>query len=445
MSLVKTSKLKVKVVPGSEAFVAGGEVFGHFQVQSDEGFRAKLGNYEVLIGEIGVELIAYEETGKTKDGHDQRSFTFLYGRHVFQQQAEMHPLKAQDEQIITSAVVHDPPPDGDGFWQPTKGTTSFPFAFELPKDCPSSGEFGLGRVRYVVTAYVHCKLQGSIETVAHSVQLQVSEFWDKGNPAYARPISGTAGRDISNYEEVFVEAKINKSLFVTGDKLTGTVRVSNHSKHKVREVKMTLVNRLTMFADRRNLPDGPGPGRAADNDKADNDTGGRRGSIQVDNRSYAGPREDLSYEIAELVITEPKALARDQEESWPFSIDLPKSGSVLSLRNLALFEVTPQLVIKVSRGPLSKSTKLHLPPFAVTARESLLERHQQPRSAQIWASSDTQRPGVPLPPCEPYTFSRLRGGVRSPNVEKAKCVVVVRPEYYLDARQRIRVLDPSFV
>lgn len=442
-SFAKTSKLKVKVVLGGETFVAGAEVFGHVQVSSDEGLRAKLGNYEVLVGEIGVELVAYEEADRTSDGHEQRSVAFLYGKRVFQRQAEVHPLRAGDEQIVTSAVVHDPPPDGDGFWQPVKGTTSFPFAFALPRDCPSSADFGLARVRYVATAYVHCKLQGSIETVAQSASVRVCEFWDKANPAYTRPIGGSAGRDIANYEEVFVEAKLSKALFTTGDKLTGAVRIRNHAKSKVREVKLTVVNRITFFADRRPLPDAPAPtsrGRSGD-EKSD---GERRGSLQGGPGGYAGPREDLSYEVADVVVTEPKALSRGDEETWPFTIELPRSASVLSVRNLALFEAAPQLVVKVSRGALHKTTKLRLPAFAVAASASLLDRHAQPRSTDVWpAAGASNKPGTPGPPCEPYTFSRMTNGVRSQNVERGRCDVV-QPMYYLDARQRIRILDPSF-
>jgi len=44
--------------------------------------------------------------------------------------------------------------DENGFWVAKKGKTTFPFAFQLPLDCPSSLVFGqTASLRYVVTGY----------------------------------------------------------------------------------------------------------------------------------------------------------------------------------------------------------------------------------------------------------------------------------------------------
>ncbi|BFZ58967.1 hypothetical protein PYCC9005_006035 [Savitreella phatthalungensis] len=438
--LVKTSKLRLRLLLAEQTVVAGAEVFGHFNVVFDEGLRAKLGSTEVLIGEIGVELIGFEETQRTNDGHEDHAFTFLYTKQLFQRRAEVHPVMAASSQILTDAVTANPPPDGDGFWRPTRGTTSFPFSFAVPRDCTSSGNFGLCSVRYAVTAFVHCKLQGNVETIAVTEEVRICELWDKGNPAYDQVSYGRVGRPIANYEEVFIEASLDRSLFVEGEDVKGSIRVLNNSRHKVREVKLLLSNHVTFFADHRALPNDP--------DLTEGQVGSSTTDrIGVDSAApsrtalgaFAGPRDDKHYDLPQHSFTEARVISRGEDQTWSFTLPLSTDGSLVSIRNAALFDVAPQLCIRISRGPLHKSSRLRMPLLSIAGKASMLDPAAQPRSGEFWKNSVAA-----TVPCDPYTFVRLinmqPAGVRT----KAGCQTI-HPQYYLDARARIRILDPAFV
>ncbi|KAF9897513.1 hypothetical protein BX616_005479, partial [Lobosporangium transversale] len=126
----KCSKLKIRIFFDSTIFQAGGNLFGRMEITATSSRSLKL-------GEIAVELAAYEEI-TSKDFTATQSF--LSSRLCF-----------QGPNIPPSNAVHGPC-DEDGFWMAKKGKTTFPFAFQLPLDCPSSLVFGqTASLRYVVT------------------------------------------------------------------------------------------------------------------------------------------------------------------------------------------------------------------------------------------------------------------------------------------------------
>lgn len=398
-TFVKTNKFKIKVLPASDPFVAGGEIAGHIDIVSDEGFRAQLGSTQVLVGDIGVEIIGYEEISHPESGHKPRSVVFLYGRKVFQQIADKHPIRAAEEHILTSAVVSNPLPDQDGYRVAARGTTSFPFAFPLPVDCPTSADVGVGRINYVVTGYATVKLQGSQETIATSHSVRVVEAWDMGNPVYKDPIEASQGRDIENYHEVAAVAKIEKSLYIQGQTVQGSIRVVNHSSKKVREVKYFLVNKVTFFGDRRQMS------------------------------QDLNPAEDYSVEQTVSGHAEQHVILKGGEQIWNFTIQIPVDRC-LSIRNSALFEVTPFILIKISTGPLNKSTRLAFPPMCVASADSMVDglEKKAPTSAQMqWAN---------LPSL--YRFQRVID--REPQEVEKGFLEVTDLMLYKDAHERVTLL-----
>lgn len=397
---VKTNKFKVKVYPSQNTFVAGGEVFGHMDIISDEGFRAQLGSTQVLVAEIGVEIIGYEEIQHPDSGHNARSLTFLYSRKVFQTAAETHPGRAVDEQILTNTVLHNPPPDKDGYRAASKGTTSFPFSFPMPVDAPSSADVHVARVQYLITGYATVKLQGSHEVIATSCPVRVVEAWDVHNPIYEEPIEAVQGRDIANYHEIAATASIPRSLYIEGETVCGSVRVANHTAKRVKEVKFLLLNRITFFGDKRSaLRD-------------------------------LNPAEDFSLETSVYGHVEPHLISSGGEETWLFNIALPRDRCI-SIRNTALFEVTPCILIKISTGPLNKSTKLYIPPISIASPESMVDDHgrKAPTSELLkWSN---------LPNL--FRYQRLNDGSLQPP-EKGTFEVTDLITY-LDAHQRVMLLS----
>lgn len=396
---VKTPKFRIKVNPGTAIFVAGGEVYGQLEISSEEGFRAQLGSTQVLVGEIGVEIIGYEEIHNAESGHEPRSFTFLYSRRVFQRKAEIHPAQAEKEQILTSAVQYDPPPDHDGYRQPSKGSTSFPFAFPIPIDAPSSIDKGVARVRYAITGYATVKLQGSEEVIATTVPLRVVEAWDVGNPVYSEPIEATQGRDIANYNELAIIAKLNTSLFFESKTVKGVIRVANHSSRKTKDVKFFLVHKITFFGDHRG------------------------------EQYECNPSDDFAIEATLTGFTEQHIIARQNEEVWTFEITIPEGSC--SVRNCALFEVTPFILVKVSTGALFKSVRLYITGLSIAHPASMVD-NVKARAPNVddfkWQVAST------------YTFQRIRQGQVTP-VEWGH-LEVTPLMMYIDAHARVVLLNP---
>jgi hypothetical protein len=128
-AVTKISKLKLHVLLDSTIYTAGGILTGRLVLTSSSGRSLKL-------GEISVELTAYEELS-VKDNTASQSF--LSSRLVF-----------QCENLPPSNAVHGP--KENGYWMAKKGKTTFPFAFKIPIDAPSSVGYGSSAsLKYVVT------------------------------------------------------------------------------------------------------------------------------------------------------------------------------------------------------------------------------------------------------------------------------------------------------
>jgi hypothetical protein len=128
-AVTKISKLKLHVLLDSTIYTAGGVLTGRLSLTSSTARSIKL-------GEISVELTAFEELS-IKDYTASQSF--LSSRLVF-----------QSENLPPSNAVHGP--KDNGYWTAKKGKTTFPFAFKIPIDAPSSVTYAsMASLKYVVT------------------------------------------------------------------------------------------------------------------------------------------------------------------------------------------------------------------------------------------------------------------------------------------------------
>jgi len=75
---------------------------------------------------------------------------------------------------VTSAIAYPVtiPPDDKGYRTPAKGTTIFPFRFQLPSDVGSAVECGEEvRTRYTLNGYAKVRMLGNFETLVQSVEV----------------------------------------------------------------------------------------------------------------------------------------------------------------------------------------------------------------------------------------------------------------------------------
>jgi hypothetical protein len=190
----KSSLLKIQITPAENVtFLAGSEIYGRMEVfcKGDGGSKGKS---ELLLGELGVELIGYdgnppcpptplphlscwyrwetvvdgEETKEEKG--TMRSDIFLQSRRIYQ--APYDKSAALDK--VTSAMAYPTTtvPDDAGYRQPARANTIFPFRFVLPVDAGSAVEFGYQvRTRYTLTGYAKVRILGSFETLVQSVEV----------------------------------------------------------------------------------------------------------------------------------------------------------------------------------------------------------------------------------------------------------------------------------
>jgi len=128
-AVTKISKLKLHVLLDSTVYTAGGLLTGRLALTSSSARTLKL-------GEISVELTAYEELSVKEYTASQ---SFLSSRLVF-----------QCENLPPSNAVYGP--KENGYWTAKKGKTTFPFAFKIPIDAPSSVGCGSSAyLKYVIT------------------------------------------------------------------------------------------------------------------------------------------------------------------------------------------------------------------------------------------------------------------------------------------------------
>ncbi len=110
------------------------------------------------------------ETKSDSGGSPPRCQVFMLSTQKFQ--TPFDPKAVLDR--VTSAIAYPVtiPPDDKGYRQPARGTTIFPFRFQLPQDTGSAVECGEEvRTRYTLTGYAKVRIQGNFETLVQSVEV----------------------------------------------------------------------------------------------------------------------------------------------------------------------------------------------------------------------------------------------------------------------------------
>jgi hypothetical protein len=110
------------------------------------------------------------ETKSDSGGSPPRCQVFMLSTQKFQTPFDKNaPLDK-----VTSAIAYPVtiPPDDKGYRQPSRGTTIFPFRFQLPPDIGSAVECGEDvRTRYTLTGYAKVRILGNFETLVQSVEV----------------------------------------------------------------------------------------------------------------------------------------------------------------------------------------------------------------------------------------------------------------------------------
>ncbi|KAF9149459.1 hypothetical protein BG015_008751 [Linnemannia schmuckeri] len=310
----KCSKLKIRIFFDSTLFQAGGTLFGRMEVTATSSRSLKL-------GEIAVELAAYEEITSKEFTATQ---SFLSSRLCF-----------QGTGIPPSNAVHGPC-DDDGFWMAKKGKTTFPFAFQLPLDCPSSLVFGqTASLRYVVTGLVQVFYHGKDETILKSKEAFVVEAWDGYNPDYRLPVQA------SNSTKLFwggsgtleLEAMLAERLHSAGGNLPVEVRVKNNTSRKVQGIRIGVARRLEMVSDKAQAELNPG--------------------LKIETVSVSEVIGTQEFKSSSYLF--------DTGEERTMTINMTVPGNARTIRGTALFEVTCFVVVSMLLGAFSGELSVEIP------------------------------------------------------------------------------------
>ncbi|CAG8613341.1 6380_t:CDS:2, partial [Racocetra fulgida] len=140
------------------------------------------------------------------------SQSFLSSRLVF-----------QSTNLPPSNAVYGP--KDNGFWTAKKGKTTFPFAFKIPIDAPSSVKYG-----------------NNANTLFKSKEAFIVEAWDSDNPLYKTPVDAVNMKQLwmGGPGAVMIESSLTEALFQSGGNVNVKVRVKNDTKRRVKidEVKI---------------------------------------------------------------------------------------------------------------------------------------------------------------------------------------------------------------
>lgn len=310
----KCSKLKIRIFFDSTIFQAGGTLFGRMEVTATSSRSLKL-------GEIAVELAAYEEITSKEFTATQ---SFLSSRLCF-----------QGTGIPPSNAVHGPC-DDDGFWMAKKGKTTFPFAFQLPLDCPSSLVFGqTASLRYVVTGLVQVFYHGKDESILKSKEAFVVEAWDGYNPDYRLPVHA------SNSTKLFwggsgaleLEAMLAERLHSAGGNLTVEVKVKNSTSRKVQGIRVGVARRLEMVSDKAQAELNPG--------------------LKIETVSVSEVIGTQEFKSSSYLF--------DTGEERTMTVNMIVPGNARTIRGTALFEVTCFVVVSMLLGAFSGELSVEIP------------------------------------------------------------------------------------
>ncbi|KAG0055624.1 hypothetical protein BGZ83_007924 [Gryganskiella cystojenkinii] len=311
----KCSKLKIRIFFDSTIFQAGGNLFGRMEVTATSSRSLKL-------GEIAVELAAYEEITSKEFTATQ---SFLSSRLCFQGAKNLPPSNA----------VHGSC-DENGFWMAKKGKTTFPFAFQLPLDCPSSLVFGqTASLRYVVTGLVQVFYHGKDETVIKTKEAFVVEAWDGYNPEYRLPVRASNSTKLfwGGSGNLMLEAMLSERLHSAGGNLTVEVKVTNNTSRKVQGIRLGVARKLEMVADR---------------DKAE-----RNPHLKIDTVSVSEVIGTHEFKSSSYLF--------DTGEERSMTINMIVPGNARTIRGTALFEVTCFVTVSMLLGAFSGELAVEIP------------------------------------------------------------------------------------
>ncbi|CAH1756797.1 9290_t:CDS:10 [Entrophospora sp. SA101] len=307
-ALGKISKLKIHVLLDSTVYTAGTNLSGRLVVSS-------LSSRSLKLGEISVELTAYEELTTREYTASQ---SFLSSRLVF-----------QSSTLPPSNAVYGP--KEDGFWTAKKGKTTFPFAFKIPIDAPSCVTYGNNAcLKYIVTGVVQYKVNNKEDSTFKSKEAFVVEAWDINNPIYKQPVEGMNMRQLwlGGSGAIMLEARLVETFFQSGANISVQIRVKNETKRRVQGIKVAITHKLHILANKTK--------KELDDVKVVGET--------VKEEWYKN--KDFLFDCGEDRIT-------------TVHIDVPKN--VRTIRNTALFEVDLIVYLPVF---IAHSSSSQPPPIA---------------------------------------------------------------------------------
>ncbi|GJJ70955.1 hypothetical protein EMPS_03305 [Entomortierella parvispora] len=310
----KCSKLKIRIFFDSTIFQAGGNLFGRMEITATSSRSLKL-------GEIAVELAAYEEITSKEFTATQ---SFLSSRLCFQG-PKMPPSNAVHGQI-----------DENGFWVAKKGKTTFPFAFQLPLDCPSSLVFGqTASLRYVVTGLVQVFYHGKDETILKTKEAFVVEAWDGYNPDYKLPVHASNSTKLfwGGGGNLVLEAMLSERLHSAGGNLTVEVKVSNNTSRKVQGIRLEVARKLEMVADKAKAERNPG--------------------LKIDTVSVSEVIGTHEFKSSSYLF--------DTGEERSMTVNMIVPGNARTIRGTALFEVTCFVTVSMLLGAFSGELSVEIP------------------------------------------------------------------------------------
>ncbi|KAG0298434.1 hypothetical protein BGZ96_012156 [Linnemannia gamsii] len=310
----KCSKLKIRIFFDSTIFQAGGTLFGRMEVTATSSRSLKL-------GEIAVELAAYEEITSKEFTATQ---SFLSSRLCF-----------QGTGIPPSNAVHGSC-DDDGFWVAKKGKTTFPFAFQLPLDCPSSLVFGqTASLRYVVTGLVQVFYHGKNETILKSKEAFVVEAWDGYNPDYRLPVQASNSTNLfwGGSGALELEAMLSERLHSAGGNLSVEVKVKNCTSRKVQGIRIGVARRLEMVSDKAQAELNPG--------------------LKIETVSVSEVIGTQEFKSSSYLF--------DTGEERAMTVNMIVPGNARTIRGTALFEVTCFVVVSMLLGAFSGELSVEIP------------------------------------------------------------------------------------
>ncbi|GAA6016111.1 hypothetical protein JCM11491_000671 [Sporobolomyces phaffii] len=352
-----SSKVSLKVLLSRGIFVAGaGKLQGELEISVKD---KALG-----LGEIGIELNGVEELRNRDHTATKR---IVYSRLLFQGPG-LPP---------SNAVVTGSSPSQGGYFPALRGRTRFDFAFDLPKDLPSTSSFGANAVvRYELRAFASSLFEGDVDLKSEKKEVLIVERWDdwrKGN--WSSGLAKDAEQELRGREGglVSVKAEIGKDessgslprLFWWRDVDEGVegkgllevrVRINNRTKRHIPGVKVSLVRRLRLHRDRNR--EGPAPPQL---------------STSVASVDFHGSEYDVRAGSEREVLV---ALQLPKQECW--------TG-----RKGTLFDLDCFVRVQVEGGFLEQKLFLELPvwiahPFSISnTAHRLVDSERQKHNLQI--------------------------------------------------------------